>query len=280
MKNLWKSEDVIVIGGGYVATAYQEQGYQIVPKSDFVFNGKNFWELIPFLYSKQIIINALAKTDTRWTEERSNFKELWTTNVVFVQLLSEYCLATNKKLIHISTGDLYGNDHDWQNNTENKRELDLNTDYRLSKYASERVCNKDTLILRIRLPFDDRPHPKNLLMKLPKFTSFYNLTTGYTYLPDLIASSEKLVNAGETGTFNVECETTTSIFYICKDLLDLPNARGLSHMSPLVKNDFDAQVVNPMSNIDKLLKYHNPVDLEAQIITSYNKILTKPETTV
>ncbi len=272
--------NTIVVGGGYVATAYQEQGYQIVGKSDFVFNGKNFWELIPFLHEKQIVVNALAKTDTRWSEIPTNFKELWMTNVVFTQQLSDYCLANNKKLIHISTGDLYGNNHDWQNNTESKRELDLNTDYRLSKYASERVCNDNALILRIRLPFDDRPHPKNLLMKLPKFTSFYNLTTGYTYLPDLITSSEKLVKADQTGVFNIECEFTTSIFYICKDLLDLPNAKGLSHMSPLVKNDFDPQVVNPMSNIDRLLQYHKPVDLEAQIITSYNKLLTKLETVV
>ncbi len=265
----------IILGGGYVASAFAVQGYSIVPREKFYFDGNNFSSVIDHIKDCDVVVNAIAKTDTRWSENSNNFRELWMTNVEFVKLLSDYCSSTGKKLVHLSTIDLYGNCHDYQTNIECKRLLDLNTDYRISKYASERVCQPNDLILRIRLPYDDQLHPKNLLVKIVKFNKFFHLSTGLTYLPDLVNITNILVDKNESGIFNVESTTTSSILYIAKNLLGLPKAASLSTTDENVIIDFDTHIVHPVSNTDKIEQHYKMTDLDSSIIHCFNNLLTK-----
>ena len=110
-------KDTIVVGNGYVANAFHINHYPILTKKQFIYNGNNFYDLVPFLIGFKNVINAIAKTDTTWSEKPENFKELWSTNVEFVKQLSEYCQNANKKFIHISTTDLYGNTHEVELNS-------------------------------------------------------------------------------------------------------------------------------------------------------------------
>jgi nucleoside-diphosphate-sugar epimerase len=267
--------NTIIIGHGYVASAFERVGFPTIGKDQFYYNGQNFDQLIPLVESYTVLINCLAKTNTTWTEQPQNFKELWLTNVKFVQELSDYCVETGKKLVHISTIDLYGNEHDVDRNNEDRRDLDINTDYRFSKYASERMCNPQDLILRIRLPYDDQDHPKNLLTKIQKFTSFYHLKTGLTYLPDLVSACQILLENDQSGIFNIESETDTSLLYIARNLLELPNARDIPDRDdPRILLEFDNRAVHNVANIEKLLKFYKPTDLDSSIINCFNRLTT------
>lgn len=275
-------QNTIILGNGYVSSAYQKRGYWALPNSEFYYNGHNFETLIPHLIPFDNIVNCVAKADTNWTEDPANFGELWRTNVEFVKHLSEYCEYTKKKFVHISTTDLYGNLHDVDINVETRRDLDLNTDYRFSKFASERVCNAQDLILRIRLPFDDQLNTRNLLVKLTKFRKFFHLSTDVTYLPDLVSATEILVKEKQQGIFNIVSEDSTSMLYIARNLLELPAAKTLDPHYPdeNIVLDFDQKHVNNIASIGKLLKFYKPVELESTIINCYNTLLTKGLTIV
>lgn len=275
-----KSE-TIILGQGYVANAYALAGYQILDKSKFYY-GSSIDNLITLIKDKKVVINCIAKTDTVWTEFKENFRDLWLTNVNLVRELSDYCAHTGKKFVHISTTDLYGNEHDWNKNVESRRDLDLNTDYRFSKYASERVCSPADLILRIRLPFDDQLHPKNLLVKLTKFKRFYHLATDVTYLPDLINATEILVDNNQQGIFNVVSQTDTSMLYIARNLLELPITKELDPHNPHpdIMTEFCTKNVHNVASVDKLLEFYTPQELDSTIINCFNKLLTNGLTVV
>jgi len=263
---------IVVVGNGYIGQCYAKYGgYDVISSDQFRFDGKNFDELCKHISKYDVVINAVAKTDTRWTERRENFHDLWLTNVVFVGLLSEWCNKNSKKFVHLSTIDLYGNQHDITKTIEDQRDLDLRTEYRLSKYASERMCHDDDLILRIRLPFDDTPHPKNLLVKLQKFNKFYRLASGYTYTKDLVKVTKILLESKENGVFNIESSTSCSVFYIAKDLLDLPATNGMDMNSDNVIGEFDQSgiAVFNVANIDKVTQYYEMTDLDSSIISCY-----------
>lgn len=260
--------NTIVIGNGYIGSAYSHY-------ADFTTITRDQWsyidnidQLIPLIKNYDYVINCVAITNTTWSEQPSNFKQVWATNVVFVQQLSEYCLKTNKKLIHLSTTDLYGNSHDWNINNENRRDLDIATNYRASKFAGERVCNPSDLILRIRLPFDGRNHPKNLLTKLPKFNRLYNFMSDYTYIPDLVNATTTLAN--EQGIYNVTSFEADSLCNICKNILKIK-----PHDIECIEEISNIHVFNTCDN-SKLEEKYKCMDLHASLILSQNELTNNP----
>ena len=80
--------------------------------------------------------------------------------------------------------------------------------YSRSKIYSERALEASAdkfnhLILRIRIPLDNRPHPKNLLDKLIQYKKVLSSPNSVTYMPDFIKALKHLINIDAKGIFNV-----------------------------------------------------------------------------
>jgi len=58
------------------------------------------------------------------------------------------------------------------------------------------------LILRIRIPLDNRPHPKNILTKLIKYGRVIDIPNSVTYLPDFLKALRHLLKIKAYGIFN------------------------------------------------------------------------------
>jgi 3,5-epimerase/4-reductase len=63
--------------------------------------------------------------------------------------------------------------------------------------------NYPILIVRPRVPLDDRPHPKNLLTKLTGFKKIIDVPNSVTYLPDFIKAMKHLIDIEATGIYNI-----------------------------------------------------------------------------
>jgi len=59
------------------------------------------------------------------------------------------------------------------------------------------------LITRIRVPLDNRPHPKNILTKLIKYKSIIDVPNSVTYIPDFIRALQHLIQIDAKGIYNV-----------------------------------------------------------------------------
>jgi nucleoside-diphosphate-sugar epimerase len=266
----------VVIGNGYMGSAFKDAGMDCITKEDFTYNGRNFNELIPLIEDYDVVINAIAKTDTRWSEEPKNFKELWFINAHFVKELSDYCnppkRKRKKKFVHISTGDLYGNNFDLKQTVEDTTKIDVGTNYRLSKYGGEKFCHEDDLILRPRLPFDGRNHPKNLLVKIPKFTKLFSYLNDYTYIPDLVEATQILVNKNQKGIFNIASHDDGSVIYILRNILQLPQFQSYDlhdHDNPNIIRELNNLHVHNIMNDDKLRRIYIQTPLEDAVKKSW-----------
>jgi len=59
------------------------------------------------------------------------------------------------------------------------------------------------LILRIRIPLDNYPHPKNILTKLINYKRVIDIPNSITYIPDFIKALKHLIEINAKGLFNV-----------------------------------------------------------------------------
>jgi len=124
-------------------------------------------------------------------------------------MLAEAALRNNIKLVHISSGCIYHYDYTRDLPLTEEDEPDFfGLFYSRTKIYSEAALNilsreYPVLVLRIRIPLDDRPNKKNLLTKLIGFPGVIDLPNSVTYVPDLLCALKHLLSIDACGVFNV-----------------------------------------------------------------------------
>lgn len=161
-------------------------------------------------YQPNIIINCIGYTGKNNVDDCELEKDTTLTANTFVPIiLAEVALRNNIKLVHISSGCIYDFDYTRQDPIK-EEEIPLFFDlyYSRTKIYSERaldILSKkfNILILRIRIPLDVRPHPKNLLSKLIKYRNIIDIPNSVTYIPDFIEAMKHLITIDARGIYNV-----------------------------------------------------------------------------
>ncbi|MBM3244905.1 MAG: sugar nucleotide-binding protein [Candidatus Omnitrophica bacterium] len=175
-------------------------------------------------HKPKIIINCIGKSG-RNTDDCELYKDktLFANSFIPV-ILAEAALRSRIKLIHISSGCLF--DYDFEKDkpiTEEKVPDFLELFYSRSKIYPEiplsllSAKKLNCLILRVRLPLDNRPHPKNLLDKLIRYKKVIDLPNSITYIPDFLNALKHLIKIDARGIFNIV--NSGGLFY--NELMDV-----------------------------------------------------------
>ena len=161
-------------------------------------------------YGPGIVINCIGYTGTSNVDDcEKNIDQTLSANVFVPVILAEACLRNNVKFIHISSGCIYDFDYGKPKPlTEEDEPLYFKLFYSRSKIYSEKalLClskKLDVLILRIRIPLDNRNHPKNVLAKLIRYKTVIDIPNSITYIPDFIEALKHLIKIDARGVFNV-----------------------------------------------------------------------------
>lgn len=201
-------KNIVVLGKGYI-------GERIANELNCpVFAGKisafGDAEQIIKEFNPRILINCIGYTGASNVDDcEKDIDRTLMANSFVPLMLAEAALRHNVKLAHISSGCIY--DFDYNKRlplTENDPPDFFRLFYSRSKIYSEKPLSVmaaafDILILRIRIPLDDRPHPKNILTKLLKYKKAIDIPNSVTYLPDFIKALRHLLKRNATGIFNV-----------------------------------------------------------------------------
>ena len=161
-------------------------------------------------YRPQVLINCIGYTGLKNIDhcELDKDKTL-AANTLIPILLAEIALRQGIKLVHISSGCIYQFDYSADQPIREEEEQDFfDLYYSRTKIYAERVLDYlsvryDILIPRIRIPLDERPHPRNILTKLLEYKKVIDLPNSVTYLPDFFAALEHLLGIGARGIYNV-----------------------------------------------------------------------------
>lgn len=161
-------------------------------------------------YKPTVLINCIGSTGKRNVDDCELEKDKALTANTFVPIiLAEACLRAGVKLVHISSGCIYHFDYEKQKPiTEDDIPDFFGLYYSRTKIYAERALDVmakkyKILIVRIRIPLDNTPHPKNILNKLIAYRRVIDIPNSVTYVPDFLKALRHLIKIDACGIYNV-----------------------------------------------------------------------------
>ena len=266
------SNKILVLGEGFLGEEFKRHGIETWGKDKFNINYPNSsisGNSIDELKNYDVVVNCIGKSNTRWCEDRNNFKEALFVNGKLPGILSQFCNNNGIRFVHISTGCLY--DDTSKENTEDSF-ISAHCNYTTTKWVGELTCNVDTdIILRPRLYFSDVAHKNNLLGKLPNFSSFTgDKMDSLTCTSTIVGATKAILEAEDTGIFNVAQVGSATIAQVAQ-WCGLP-INGVNTADQLRERE-GLYLVNNVMNIDRLMKYYKPMDIETSVRLSYAELI-------
>jgi len=200
---------ILIFGKGFIGTRIHETlGGEITEKH--IYSYKDAEQEVK-KFNPEILINAIGSTGKRNVDDCEKDIDGTLLSNTFVPIyLAEVCLRNRIKFIHISSGCIY--DFDYSNPTpitEEDPPKYWKLFYSRTKIYSEQALlnfckGLNFLILRIRIPLDNRNHPKNILSKLLKYKDHViDVPNSITYIPDFLEALKHLIKIDARGLFNV-----------------------------------------------------------------------------
>lgn len=201
-------KETFVIGSGVVADYFKNiSGYRVEPLS--------------WIYSTDYSYNIISDYETVVYADETRtgaLRDILNNNYQKPYYLSLFLMHQRKgnKFVYISTAELYNGNYEWEKTKEDLQELNVSSDYLLSKRIAERTLEEnDALILRIKNPFSEFYHPDNWLVRALNSETPSNWMDCHTYLPDLQRTLEALTFLKKTGIYNtVQTETGSDLYYL------------------------------------------------------------------
>jgi dTDP-4-dehydrorhamnose reductase len=199
---------ILILGNGYIANKLQEQWHcpiydkKILSYQDAVLAfGK---------YKPHVLVNCIGHTGKRNVDDcELDPDKCLLANTMVPIWLGEVAFRNPVKLVHISSGCIYHYDYKRQKPITEEDVPDYyNLFYSRTKIYTEGILNalshrSNVLIVRIRIPLDKCPNPRNILDKLIKYKTVIDIPNSVTYIPDFIKALEHLLKIDAKGIFNL-----------------------------------------------------------------------------
>lgn len=200
-------ERILILGQGFIGSRLQEE-------LNCAISDKKIYSYIDIeaelkKFKPKTIINCIGNVGRNVDGCEKDLDKTLIANTFAPIILAEAALRNNIKLIHISTGCIYQYDYSKDKPINENKEPDFfELFYSRAKIYSELALDAlskkyPILIIRIRIPLDNRPHPSNLLTKLISYKKIIDLPNSVTYLPDFIEALRHLDKINARGVYNV-----------------------------------------------------------------------------
>ena len=199
---------ILILGNGYIANRLQKQwGSPIYDKK--ILSYQDAAQMFQ-KHKPGILLNCIGHTGQHNVDDCELDKDKCIlANTMVPVWLGELSFRNPVKLVHISSGCIYHYDYNGQKPITEADEPDYyNLFYSRTKIYADNVLNalshrSNVLIIRIRIPLDYYPYPRNILTKLIKYKSIIDIPNSVTYIPDFIKALEHLIKIDAKGIFNV-----------------------------------------------------------------------------
>jgi len=172
-----------------------------------------------------VVINAIGKTgrpNIDWCEKHK--EETMYSNVVAAANLCMECSKRGIYFVHLGSGCIYSGDNDGKGFSEEDTPNFTGSFYSRTKIICENILKEfPGLILRLRMPIDNRLDPRNLIDKLTKYPKIIDIQNSMTTVPHLIEAMRKLIEKKATGIYHVVNPGTSSakeIMLLYREIVD------------------------------------------------------------
>jgi len=198
---------ILILGCGFIGNRLKEElGSEISDRKIYSFKDAED-EIKKF--SPKIIINCIGHVGTNIDDCELDKDKTLISNTFVPLILGEVALRNDIRLIHISSGCIYHFDYSKDKPIDEDKAPDFfDLFYSRSKIYSEQALGLlskkyPILIVRIRIPLDNRPHPRNILTKIINYKKVIDIPNSITYIPDFINALKHLIKIEAKGIYNV-----------------------------------------------------------------------------
>lgn len=205
-KTVASNMKILIFGNGYIA-ARMAQTWPEALITDTRVDDKAAVLRALDEHQPTVVVNTAGKAGkptTDWCETHP--AETFRSNTLGAIVLAEACQERGLHLTHLSTGCIfYGPSPDpkgWKEDDFANPE----SVYGRSKYAADLALAKfpNVAILRLRLPIDHTPHPRNSVDKLAKYAYVpSDVENSVTILDDLVTVARQVIERRANGIFHV-----------------------------------------------------------------------------
>ena len=207
----------IVFGAGFLGTRIADYlDYNLVGRNEADVLSSS--SLSAFLDRKKpdIVVNAIGKTgrpNIDWCE--SHREETFQSNVTAAENLAKSCYERDIYFVHLGSGCVYRGDNNRNGYSEEDESNLQGQFYAETKILAEKKLKEfPCLQVRIRMPIDDRPHERNLIDKLVKYSKVLDSQNSMTTVPHMLPALEVLIERKRTGVYNFTNHGTISALEI------------------------------------------------------------------
>ncbi len=202
------NNSILIFGEGYIGSRLQEElGCPISDRKIISF--KDAEEEIA-RFNPQVVINCIGFIGNNVDECEQDKDKTLTSNSFAPLILAEAALRRKIRLVHVSTGCFYHFDYSKDKPIDEDKIPDyFNLFYSRSKIYSDqalKILSNEfpILIIRPRIPLDNRPNPKNILSKIIKYKNrIIDIPNSVTYMPDFVKAVRHLVRINAQGIYHV-----------------------------------------------------------------------------
>ena len=196
-------EKILIFGPGWLGHKFKDYLYAELTDVDIT-DAHAVSDILDRI-RPHIVLNAAGKTgkpNVDWCEDHK--LETFASNVMGPLILFQECMKRNIFLAHLSSGCVFdGESPGHAGFTENDPANPVSF-YSWTKAQTDELLKKfPVLILRIRMPVDKEPSPRNLITKLANYTSVIDVENSITVIDDLMFATQKLIQKRKTGIYNV-----------------------------------------------------------------------------
>lgn len=192
---------VLVFGNGWLGNKLASALQGVVVKADIA----NREAVMGALDDQHptVVVNAAGKTGRPNIDGcESDPAGTLLSNVAGPIILAEECLSRGVFMVHMGSGCIYNDSRFGY--TEDDPPNFFGSIYSRSKILAERALRElPVLQLRLRMPFDGSPSPRNLITKLAGYRRIISVPNSLTYVPDLLKAAGELIKKRETGIWNI-----------------------------------------------------------------------------
>ncbi|HZU81705.1 MAG TPA: sugar nucleotide-binding protein [Polyangiaceae bacterium] len=151
------------------------------------------------------VVNAAGKTgrpNVDWCE--SHPVETLRSNVVGALVLAEACAEAGAYLVHLGSGCIFYGPSPAPGGWREDDFANPSALYSRTKYAADLVLSRlpDVGILRLRMPIDTVPGPRNLITKLAAYAQVIDVENSVTIVSDLVEVVRAVIERRGTGVFH------------------------------------------------------------------------------
>lgn len=152
-----------------------------------------------------VVVNFAGKTgkpNVDWCE--TNKLPTMRSNVVGALVLAEACAERNIHLVHIGSGCIFYGASPDPNGWREEDFANPSAFYSRTKYAADIVLSQlpDVAIVRLRMPIDSEPGPRNLITKLADYPKIIDVQNSVTVVSDLVSAINGIIEKRGVGIFH------------------------------------------------------------------------------